>query len=85
MCGLNVWIKCCLVHSAYRVSLVGLLAWCWGWIAGHCGGYPAKVSGHASGHGGTGRIGTASATNEATNTDLNIAVDEKRSATVSLH
>jgi hypothetical protein len=71
-------------YSAYRVSLLGLLAWCWGWIAGHCGGYPAKVSGHASEHGDTGRIVTSVRATEADNTDLNIAVNEKRSATVSL-
>ncbi len=61
-----------------------LLAWCWRWVAGHCGSYPAKVSRHASKHGDMGRIGTSVRATEADNTDLNIAVDEKRSATVSL-
>ena len=64
--------------------MVILLACCWRWIAGHSLRYPVKVSGHASEHGDMGRIGTSVPTTEAHNTYLNAAINEKRSATVSL-
>ena len=66
------------------IYLVTFISNGWRWICGHGIRNPVKISRHSSEYRNMGWISTTEATTEANNTNLNVAINKKRTATITL-